>query len=214
VLQGSQAALVNSLILMKTGRSQRPDVDADDQMRFPCGVLFGAPTRHGTGEEKKKKALMETSFSADMVTTTHSRRIPLMAASPVITSLPAAHPAERAQPAQPDPARSASRATERPPYQPVIRTPFHAATTGVGTRTARRRITPQAGFALQALAHAIEYLADEYVHEAGSIPSIHSTDPRVEAIQMLMAANREVYYGCPVVPPLSQRLRRRLFGIQ
>jgi hypothetical protein len=96
----------------------------------------------------------------------------------------------------------------------VIRTPFHAATTGVGARTARRRITPQAGFALQALGHAIEYLADEYVHEAGSIPSIHSTDPRVEAIQMLMAANREVYYGCPIVPSLSQRLRRRLFGIQ
>jgi hypothetical protein len=82
----------------------------------------------------------------------------------------------------------------------------------VGARTSRRRITPQAGFALEALGHAIEYLADEYVHEAGSIPSIHSTDPRVEAIQMLMAANREVYYNCPVVPSLSQRLRRRFFG--
>src|ERR1700730_13029736 len=135
-----------------------------------------------------------------------------MAASPALPHLPDTRNAERVQPAQPDPARSASRIPQTTVHQPVIRTSFHAAATGVGGRTARRHITPQAGFALQALGHAIEYLADEYVHAAGNIPSIHSTDPRVEAIQMLMAANREVYYGCPIVPSLSQRLRRRFFG--
>jgi hypothetical protein len=135
-----------------------------------------------------------------------------MAALPLVTNPPAAHPSERAQSAQPNPARSVARAPETTSYQPVVRTPFHAAATGGGARTSRRRITPQAGFALQALGHAIEYLADEYVHEAGSIPSIHSTDPRIAAIQMLMAANREVYYSCPVVPSLSQRLRRRFFA--
>ena len=76
----------------------------------------------------------------------------------------------------------------------------------------RRRTTPEAGFALEILGHAIEYLADEYVHEAGLLPSIHSGDPRVEAIQMLMAANREVYYACPVVPSLFQRAICRLFS--
>jgi hypothetical protein len=135
-----------------------------------------------------------------------------MAASPLLANLPDAHSSERAQSAQQDPANSASRATETSVSQPVVRTPFHAAGTDVCARTKRRRITPQAGFALQALGHAIEYLADEYVHAAGSIPSIYSTDPRVEAIQMLMAANREVYYGCPVMPSLSQWLGRRFFG--
>lgn len=131
-----------------------------------------------------------------------------MAASPVLPNLANTGSAERAE----NPAKGAPRALAVGTYQPVIRTPFHAATTGVGARTARRRITPHAGFALQTLGHAIEYLADEYVHEAGRIPSIHSTDPRVEAIQMLMAANREVYYSCPIVPSLSQRLKDRFFS--
>ena len=85
---------------------------------------------------------------------------------------------------------------------------------GTALRSVRRRTTPEAGFALEILGHAIEYLADEYVHEAGLLPSIHirSGDPRVEAIQLLMAANRQVYYACPVVPSLSQRVMERLFG--
>jgi hypothetical protein len=84
--------------------------------------------------------------------------------------------------------------------------------TGVGSRSVRRRITPTAGHALEILGHAIEYLADEYAHEAGSLPSIHSSDPRVEAMQVLMAANRQVYYACPVMPSLYQRVVGRLFG--
>jgi hypothetical protein len=32
----------------------------------------------------------------------------------------------------------------------------------------------------------------------------------VQAIQMLMAANREVYYACPLVPSLYQRVMGRL----
>ena len=135
-----------------------------------------------------------------------------MAASPVVSNLPDPRIAERTRTAPPDTTGSVSPAPQTNAHQPVIRTPFHGAVTGVGARTARRHITPQAGFALEALGHAIEYLADEYVHEAGRIPSIHSTDPRVEAIQMLMAANREVYYSCRVVPSFPQRLRQRFFG--
>ena len=76
----------------------------------------------------------------------------------------------------------------------------------------RRRIDRDSGRALEILAHAIEYLADEYAHESGSISSIHSRDPRVEAMQLLMAANRQVYYACPVMPSLYQRIVGRLFG--
>jgi|SRR5579863_1414853 hypothetical protein len=68
----------------------------------------------------------------------------------------------------------------------------------------RRRISPQAGHALEILGHAIEYLADEYVHAGGSF-SAH--DPRLEAIQLLMATNREIYFACPEVLSFQQRVR-------
>lgn len=68
----------------------------------------------------------------------------------------------------------------------------------------KRRISPEAGHALEILGHAIEYLTDEYVHEGGSF-SAH--DPRVEAIQFLMARNREIYFACPEVPTFGERLR-------
>jgi hypothetical protein len=95
---------------------------------------------------------------------------------------------------------------------PVVRTDVHAVATGTGSRSVRRRTTPEAGFALGILGHAIEYLADEYVHNAGLLPSIHSGDPCVEAIQLLMAANRQVYFACPLAPSLYQRVVGRLFG--
>jgi len=98
---------------------------------------------------------------------------------------------------------------------PVIRTEAHTMAAGVGLRSVRRRIPPQAGFALEALGHAIEYLADEYAHQMGHpLPASPGAvaglqaDPQVAAIQILMAANREVYYACPVIVPFW----RRLFG--
>lgn len=68
----------------------------------------------------------------------------------------------------------------------------------------RRHITPEAGHALEILGHAIEYLTDEYVVTTKQI-SAH--DPQVEAIQLLMALNRQIYFACPVVPTLAERLR-------
>lgn len=123
-----------------------------------------------------------------------------MAASPAFPNpkaLPAVH-------------RSVDGKQIQPP--PVVRTEMHTMPTGMGSRSIRRRTTPEAGFALEILGHAIEYLADEYVYEAGLIPSIHSGDPRVEAIRLLMAANRQVYYACPVVPSFYQRVMTRLLG--
>lgn len=71
----------------------------------------------------------------------------------------------------------------------------------------RRRISPQAGRALEILGHAIEYLADEYVHSGGTFCA---RDPQVRAIQTLMAINRQVYYECPTVPSLKERFRALL----
>lgn len=123
-----------------------------------------------------------------------------MAASPALPTL-------KALPAAPHTAN-----TGHPHQTPVVRTEVHTMPTGVGTRSVRRRTTPEAGFALEVLGHAIEYLADEYVHAGGALLSMGSADPRVEAIQLLMALNRQVYYACPVRPSLYQRVVGRLFG--
>jgi hypothetical protein len=71
----------------------------------------------------------------------------------------------------------------------------------------RRRITPQAGRALDLLAHAIEYLTDEFVHQG---LAYSSKDAQLEAVQMLMALNRQVYFECPEVPTFGERCRALL----
>jgi hypothetical protein len=66
----------------------------------------------------------------------------------------------------------------------------------------KRKISPEAGRALEILGHAIEYLTDEFVHENGAI---FPRDARLDAVQLLMARNREVYFACPEIPRLSER---------
>jgi hypothetical protein len=87
-----------------------------------------------------------------------------------------------------------------------VRTYVHAMPTGMGSHSVRRRTTAEAGLALEVLGHAIEYLADEYVHEVDSLSFSVRGDSRVEAIQLLMAANRQVYYACSLVPSLPKWL--------
>ncbi len=68
----------------------------------------------------------------------------------------------------------------------------------------RRRIDPQSGRALEILGHAIEYLTDELVQ---SRELVAPKNAQVEAIQLLMALNRQVYFECPEVPTLVDRFR-------
>lgn len=94
----------------------------------------------------------------------------------------------------------------------VIDTPPPGVGAGVTAVRGRRRIPPVSGHALEKLGHAIEYLTDEYIHE-GCVGGF--SGPRVEAIQLLMSLNREIYYECAIVPPLSERIRefvRRVIG--
>jgi hypothetical protein len=87
------------------------------------------------------------------------------------------------------------------------------ATSAPLVRPQRRRITPQAGHALEILGHAIEYLTDEYVNEQSA--AFSARNEKVEAVQLLMALNRQVYFECPLVPTLSERCRsflRACFG--
>jgi hypothetical protein len=74
-------------------------------------------------------------------------------------------------------------------------------------RPKRRRITPRAGHALEKLGHAIEYLTDEFLYENTAISTNSS---QLEAVQLLMSLNREIYYECPEAPSLGERLREFL----
>jgi len=71
----------------------------------------------------------------------------------------------------------------------------------------RRRITPQAGRALELLAHAIEYLTDEFVHQGSEFSS---RNEQLQAVQMLMALNHQVYFECPEIPTFGERCRALL----
>jgi hypothetical protein len=69
-----------------------------------------------------------------------------------------------------------------------------------------RRISPQAGRALEILGHAIDYLIDETIYDG----PFSRLDPRLQAVRLLVAANRAVYFACPEVPTLRQRCRSLL----
>jgi hypothetical protein len=72
-----------------------------------------------------------------------------------------------------------------------------------GKRPNRRRlITPEAGHALEILGHAIEYLTDEFVYEDHALSA---RDAQLQAVQMLMALNRQVYFACPEAPTFGER---------
>lgn len=66
----------------------------------------------------------------------------------------------------------------------------------------RRSISPQAGHALEILGHAIEYLTDEFIHEGGSFGAENG---QLQAVQLLMALNRQIYFECPEVPSFRKR---------
>lgn len=70
-------------------------------------------------------------------------------------------------------------------------------------RTPRRRISPQAGRALEKLGHAIEYLSAEFVN--GDRP-ITPHSPELEAVQLLMALNRKIYFECPETSTWRERM--------
>ena len=70
-------------------------------------------------------------------------------------------------------------------------------------RTSRlRHIDRKAGQGLEVLGHAIEYLMDEYLQGGGKLKM---DDAELEAVELLMARNREIYISCPVVPTLRER---------
>jgi hypothetical protein len=82
---------------------------------------------------------------------------------------------------------------------------FLGSEVGAGRGVVRhRRISHEAGRALEILGHAIEYLADEFAHGGEALVA---RGGQVEAMQLLMKMNRQIYFACPEVPTMSDRLR-------
>lgn len=83
--------------------------------------------------------------------------------------------------------------------------PTNSATQVTSLRSGRRRhIDPASGRALEILGHAIEYLSDELVHHGALITA---NNPEVEAVQLLMSLNRQIYFACPEVASFADRCR-------
>lgn len=76
----------------------------------------------------------------------------------------------------------------------------------------RRKVTRDSGRAIEMLGHAIEYLADEFALECRSREDqvAAGKHPRIVAIELMMTRNREIYFSCPTVPTLGERLRSLL----
>ena len=77
------------------------------------------------------------------------------------------------------------------------------------TKAAPRMLSPEAGRAVEMLGHAIEYLSDEFALNCmdrilGTEPGLH---PRLRAIELLKARNREIYLSCPEAPTIKERLQ-------
>lgn len=84
----------------------------------------------------------------------------------------------------------------------LLRAAVHAAPAHSLPSARQRHIDRNAGRALEILSHAIEYLADEYVHHGGLLSG---SDAEVQAMQLLMGLNRKVYAACPEVPTFGER---------
>jgi hypothetical protein len=76
----------------------------------------------------------------------------------------------------------------------------------------RRQLSREAARALEILGHAIEYLADEYAADPAAKGPLGNADPRVQAIQVLKALNRSIYFSGTEVQPVFRRIRRWFMG--
>ncbi len=92
---------------------------------------------------------------------------------------------------------------------PVIEEKAHVAAIAREQSNRRRRITPEAGRAIEKLGHAIDYLVDEYIHEGGTFTR---NDAPLQAVEMLMAINRKIYFACSPMPTLGERWHVWLHG--
>ncbi len=77
-----------------------------------------------------------------------------------------------------------------------------------GPVAVRRRPNQLQGQALEILGHAIEYLVDSRMVNASGNRIEYNRD----AVELLSRSSREIFDGCAVVVPLSERFKDWLYG--
>jgi hypothetical protein len=95
----------------------------------------------------------------------------------------------------------------------LLTMPISRATSELATPVSlhrRRRLSREDGLGIEMLGHAIEYLADEFaldcLADKLSGNRVRDLDPRVKAIEILMAFSRQIYLNSPEVPTWSERV--------
>jgi hypothetical protein len=82
-----------------------------------------------------------------------------------------------------------------------------------GAPRVRRRLTPEAGRALEILGHSIEYLEDEYAADSVDFGIPCDADPQLAAIDLLKSLNRELYFSGAEVHPTFHRVRQWFLSV-
>jgi hypothetical protein len=77
-----------------------------------------------------------------------------------------------------------------------------------GLAAVRRRPNRIQGQALELLGHAIEYLVDSRAVNANGNRIEYNRD----AVELLSRSSREIFDGCEVVVPFSDRLKQWMYG--
>jgi hypothetical protein len=81
--------------------------------------------------------------------------------------------------------------------------PFHTGSGFLPQTAVRRRITPEAGRGLEKLAHALEYLANEFARDGYNVAVNFG---RLQAMELLASLNRQLYFSCEVQTTFTERV--------
>ena len=77
-------------------------------------------------------------------------------------------------------------------------------------RSMHRSMTRQQGQALEVIGHAVDYLNDSYLSEGVGDEILDFSGPTMEAVQLLISAQRQLLRSLPLTEPLTLRLWNRL----
>ncbi len=70
----------------------------------------------------------------------------------------------------------------------------------------RRVISREQGCALETIGHAVDYLNDCYLNEGSDDEILDFSGPSIEAVQILISAQRQILRSLPLAQPLRQRV--------
>lgn len=69
----------------------------------------------------------------------------------------------------------------------------------------RRKITREQGCALEVIGHAVDYLNDSYLYEGADDEIIDFSGPSMDAVRILISAQRQILSSLPLSEPLPLR---------